>query len=77
MRLFHRHTWRAVGVNHLTLYETFLDLPVGTTTTGFRRVETGHQTEVLQRCECSKNRTRTLEGKWTLEQVQGRGREER
>jgi predicted SprT family Zn-dependent metalloprotease len=57
---FHRHHWEPVSAD-------VVNLPArGTSSIVFRRTAT----RVLYRCECGKTKTRTLEGVWTLKQIQ-------
>jgi hypothetical protein len=67
VKLFHRHTWKAIAVNHLERYthgrfENGLYIPVP-------NPPKRHETEILQRCECGELQTRSLVGLWRLEEV--------
>jgi hypothetical protein len=57
------HKWKSIAVNKG--YEEHFD-----TFTHFKVGSDSPYTEILQRCEkCEALRTKTLEGHWTLEQI--------
>jgi hypothetical protein len=58
MGWFHQHRWRITGVHHLQRH--FMNWPGMVMPI----------TEVLRVCECGEVSTTTLEGTWTLEQLQ-------
>lgn len=67
MSLFkrHKHEWVATATK---AYDTFA-VPYECVKL---RYQTGQRTEVLYRCECGKNKTKSFDGEWTLEQIRGK-----
>ena len=58
MKWFHRHHWTVTGVTAIRRYK--VNIPDSA----------WPGTEVLQVCDCGECRTVTLDGSWTLDQLQ-------
>lgn len=59
-----RHEWESIAVDHLEQFRTLHGVRIGDPSDDLPI------TKVLQRCACSDLRTITLDGSWTLEQVE-------
>jgi hypothetical protein len=69
VKLFHRHRWQIVATEQLEYQHLFRRGPRAGQSVG----EPEPITEVLQRCsECGQVSTTTLDGHWTLADMEGR-----
>lgn len=67
MSLFnrHKHEWIATGAK--VYNEWYMPLYVREL-----KYQTGQHTKVLYACKCGKNKTKSFDGAWTLEQIRGK-----
>jgi hypothetical protein len=63
------HNWKPVAANYR--FQPMFKGSVGAVTGELLEGVGSSKTDVLWRCECGKIKSTTLDGKWTLEQING------